>query len=260
MVACIAFEMEEDRAISLPRSLFGSLWLNQEIPDATLNAFVSYFKAQLSDLDIHRIEMTCPSHIYQNFLPVEFWLARDFQLQSREFNQHIPVVGDFEARLHPMERRKLKKLHSGKLCFQEEIGSTDTLTECHEFIAECREEQGLTINITKRKFLNLCFRFNGSYQAFTARMGEDLASVVITCQPGPGYQYYYLPATDARYKKYSPMVGLMELIYEDCQHRGISVLDLGVSSIKGEIQKGLFEFKQRLGAHQSTKSTVYCEL
>lgn len=259
-MAYIAFELDGGVAHSLPRSLFGSIWKTEKISDLELHRFLGYVKSELSNLGVRQIQVTCPSHIYSHFVNTEFWLAHDFQLLSREFNQHIPVTSAFDLGLHQMEKRKLRKLHSGKICFRPEVGSTDILTESHEFIAGCREEQGLKVNIDQEKLLNLCFAFPENYEVFTARAQEELVSVVITCQLSADCLYYYLPATDSRYRKLSPMVGLVELIHQECYRRGVKYLDMGISSINGELQTGLHEFKKRLGAHESTKSTVFYDL
>ncbi|MDW3194779.1 MAG: GNAT family N-acetyltransferase [Cytophagales bacterium] len=257
--AAITLNCNDGIATSLNRSPFGSIWMNNKLSKETLHQFLDFIKTELAKMGIQKIQIICPSPIYAHAPTAEFWIKEGFRAFTHETNQHLIVKGAFDAGLHQMERRKLKKLRSGKIYFARELISNDLLSECHDFIDECRQEQGLKINISIDKLKELCFSMDGRYEVFTARAAETLVAAVIACRVDQNHLYYYLPATDNRYRRDSPMVGLLELIYETCRDENIQYLDLGISSIDGQLQQGLYDFKQRLGAVQTTKSTFYLE-
>lgn len=257
--AAIVFNCIDRKAISLNRSPFGSIWMNNEHSKEDLQQFLNFIKTELAKIGIRKMQITLPSPIYENAVSNDLWIAEGFTVLTEETNQHLVVDGDFEKRLHQMERRKLKKLRSGKICFARELPSNDLLSECHDFIDECRQDQGLKINISVEKLKALCFSLEDRYEVFTARSAETLVAAVIACRIDRNHLYYYLPATDYRYRRDSPMVGLVELIYNTCLEEDIQYLDLGISSIDGELQQGLYDFKQRLGAESTHKPTVYLE-
>ena len=257
--AAIVFNCNDGIATSLNRSPFGSIWMTVKLSKETLQQFLAFIKGELAKIGIQKIQITCPSPIYAHAPPAEFWMEEGFSVATHETNQHLIVNGTFDAGLHQMERRKLKKLRSGKICFARELISNDLLSECHDFIDECRQDQGLKINISIEKLKELCFSLDGRYEVFTARAAETLVAAVIACRVDQNHLYYYLPATDNRYRRDSPMVGLVGLIYETCLEENIEYLDLGISSIDGQLQQGLYDFKRRLGAVQTTKSTIYLE-
>lgn len=255
--AVIVFSNTNGIMTSLSQSPFGSLYTTNNLSDATLRQFLAFVKEGLKDEGYNKMEMTLPPPIYDHFVSSEFWQSEGFKITSAETNQHILINKDFKAGLHQMERRKLKRLQTGKIKFQMEPSSTDVLRECHTFIAECRKGQRLEINISLEKLLTLSFQLEGKYEVFTARSGDSLVAAVITCQVDMDHMYYYLPATDYRYRKESPMVGLVKMIYEVCSQRGIKYLDLGISSSNGILQQGLYDFKQRLGAAKTIKTSVH---
>ncbi len=258
LMAAIVFNCKNDLATSLSKSPFGAIWVNPNLSLESIKHFLAFIKETLAGDSICKMQVTLPSAIYSSFNR-DIWKSIDFEVILEETNQHILIDGDFESKLHLMERRKLKKLRSGKIKISMEPTSTDVLSECHRFIADCRADQGLKINIELDKLMDLCFSLQGKYDVFTARSGDQLVSAVITCRVNQNHMYYYLPATDYRYRKQSPMVGLVELIYQKCSRLNIQHLDLGVSSTNGELQQGLYDFKERLGALPTTKSTIYCE-
>lgn len=257
LAGALVFNCQNDIATSLNRSPFGSMWLKEKCNQSTFEAFIAFVRQALSEHDIHRMEVTIPSSIYSEFAPATFWMKVGFQLATQEVNQHLGVNASFEQNLHHMEKRKLKKLQEGKLVFQMEPPTKEIIGECHAFIARCRKEQGLTINITIEKLLQLHASLPKKYSFFTARSGMELVAAVITCEVDQKHMYYFLPATDPLYRKDSPMVGLVNLIYQHCKQQGKQFLDLGISSINGQLQQGLYDFKHRLGAVESFKPTMY---
>lgn len=259
LAAVIVFNCKNGIATSLNNSPFGSITTTSSLSKEMLQQFVAFIKKELANESIRKMQITLPSKVYDHFISLEFWQSEGFQIKVEEINQHLIVEADFKTGLHQMERRKLKKLHAGKIKFGIEPSSTDVIAECHEFITECRQDQGLSINIDLDRLKTLSFGLGANYDFFTARSGEVLVAVVITCRISQDYLYYYLPATDYRYRKESPMVGLVEQIYQECARRKIKYLDLGISSVEGCLQQGLYDFKKRLGASQTVKPTVYLE-
>jgi hypothetical protein len=82
----------------------------------------------------------------------------------------------------------------------------------------------------------------------------------IMVQPDEQCWYYFLPATAVEHLSKSPMVLLIKELTEVCEAKGLEYLDLGIASVEGFKQKGLFEFKERMGALESPKRTLEISL
>lgn len=61
---------------------------------------------------------------------------------------------------------------------------------------------------------------------------------------------------DPQYRKASPVVFLAMKIIDYCNENNINYLDAGISSVNGEIDQNLFEFKSRLGFVSSDKLII----
>ena len=59
------------------------------------------------------------------------------------------------------------------------------------------------------------------------------------------------------YRKHSPVVMICNAILNFCKTKQVQFLDLGISSLHGAIDQGLFGFKERLGAISCPKLIIY---
>lgn len=244
-LAC--FSVEGSTAKSLPRSPFGGIYSfnNRKVAFD----FVHHIEDELGQLGVNEIWINQPPHFYSSFISTEELQRAGYQPQIIETHQYIPITNELYGQLHLMEKRKLKN----KQDFFIRKAKAEQAPEIHQFIAECRQENGLEINISLEKLQKLLKLFPGRYELFEARKADKLAAAAIMTLPAAGIAYYYLPATSEEFKSRSPMVGLMEHIYDFYRAKGISHLDLGISSINGSLQESLFKFKERMGANQTER-------
>lgn len=243
----IYFTVNDSTATSLPMGLFGSVEkLNRK---SGLEDFEKFWKEVIKELKNHevsRVEIVHPPEIYKGFIP-EAWLSEvGFSALHADINHHI-LLQDFS--LHNMEEKKLAKL---KDRFSFEHCRKDKFGEIYDFIAECRQEKGIVINITKFKLGRLLMSFPDQYDLFCGYIDGEMASAVITLKTAKDVAYYFLPATPKKFKKDSPMVGLMMEIARHFK-KEVKFLDLGISSIQGEPQQGLINFKERMGGVRADK-------
>ena len=98
------------------------------------------------------------------------------------------------------------------------------------------------------------------YLLFGLYSGERLISVVVSVLVDRGILYNFYPGDDVQYRDHSPMVMLLDGIYRYCQTNAIRILDLGISSVDGVLNPGLYRFKKNCGSIDSWKSTYLLEL
>jgi hypothetical protein len=80
----------------------------------------------------------------------------------------------------------------------------------------------------------------------------------ICLESAPGNFYVYMWGDILEFRQISPIVFLCESLIEFAIGRDFSYLDLGTSSLKGEIMPGVSRFKENLGAegHKKTSLTL----
>ncbi|MEP4533265.1 MAG: GNAT family N-acetyltransferase [Cyclobacteriaceae bacterium] len=248
------FDIEDDTATSIPFSPFGGIKLKKP---ANLQDFHNYMDGlimRLKGLAVKKITLKAPPAYYANFVPLSWLEQHGFQTDFTDTNQFVDLKKPIE--LHQMQNRKLRRAHGFNIrnCPLEEFPAI------HQFIANCRKAQNLTINISLEKLQNLVEQFPDRYEAFVAERNGQIASAVILAYPAAEVAYYYLPATHPDFKKDSPMVPLLNHIYHHCKKLDYLYFDLGISSIEGTIQASLAQFKTRMGASSSVKPQMKLNL
>lgn len=250
-----AFAIKNSLAVSLPQGLFGSVVKkNRRVNFGDFNTYWEETKQQLLDNKVKRVEMTHPSEIYQGYIP-EAWLEEvGFSLMYEDINHHIELK---KHQMHDMEVRKLKKIT--QMDYRFEPASTNSFGPIYDFLAKCRAEKGLVLNINKFRLGRLFMTFPDRYHLFAGYMGDELACATITLNSAPNVAYYFLPGTLEAYKKDSPMIALLHVIVDQFKGK-YKYLDLGISSIKGKPQQGLIDFKERMGGIKTVKRRYFLRL
>ncbi len=251
----IPFAVENGVATSLSSSPFGGIFTMEAVLPEDISAFMTFVVDHFRRSGIVTMRIVQPSPIHDQFAPMP---KGPFKVAFEDLNQHLDLTTGFDGQLHPMQVRKLRSAPKNNISCS--LEGPSSLGDVHEFIAYCRSQNGLKINISLQKLSDLFARFPDSYHIFSAFQGEVRVAAVVTCLVTPRVAYYYLPATQEEYKSYSPMVPLIKEIAQYYQSRGVSILDLGISSIQGKKQEGLYKFKQRMGAQLSYKPTYQLDL
>jgi hypothetical protein len=171
-----------------------------------------------------------------------------------DLNFHLSVTAEpLEGRLHPSERRRLRKCRRAGLHFAEE--PTPDLPSLYNFVADCRRRRGFPVTLDYAGFEALFQHFPDQYRLFTVRDGSRLAALALGVRVSPGILYYFYPADDPAYQTYSPTVLLLTGMYGYAQLQGYALLDLGIATDAGRPNPGLIRFKRNMGAEPSLKLT-----
>ena len=247
--ASVFFNLDGKMASSLKFSLFGSVLGNASINSK--RELLKYTHQQLLKNGIEEIVITHPIALYGFENPTSFFHSLGYKTDFADINQHIDLTSYRTSILHSMEKRKLEKgLQEGIEC---SLAPSSQVAVIHSFLSNCRAQKGLDINISAEK-LSLLFRqFPDRYKCFTADLSGEMIAACVTVEVSGNVAYYYLPGTDEKYQKLSPMVILLDFICKYYQARDMDFLDLGISSVEGVKQEGLFLFKERMGAETLKK-------
>ena len=251
----VVFSIKNFRAVSLPRGLFGSVVKKNRL--AGFEDFQSFWNEtieKLQKLKVKTIELIHPIEIYKGYIK-ESWLGGvGFSIMYQDVNHHIPLR---HHKLHQMEERKLKKILTKNYSFSQT--NRNDFGKVYEFLAQCRAEKDLTLNINKFKLGRLFMTFPDRYDLFVGKLDGQMTCAAITLKSALNTAYYFLPGTLEAYKKDSPMVGLLHIIVDQLKGK-YRYLDLGISSIEGNPQEGLITFKERMGGVRTTKARYYLKI
>jgi hypothetical protein len=183
-----------------------------------------------------------------------------FSIKRKAVNHHIVIhENPLQDSMHPMEIRRLNKCKEQGFTFTAE--PIQNAEEVYDYLSQCREEQGLSLSISKHMFFRYMDEFPQNYPLFTIRDSKDIVAATVAIKVHRKILYSFLPGSLRKYKNYSPTVLLNEGLYTYCQDHQIEMLDLGISTEKdGKDQESLIAFKERMGGEKSYKYFLEKEL
>lgn len=251
----VVFSIINDLAISLPQGLFGGVVKKHRA--VHFDVFESFWRDVRKDLakeGVTRAEIIQPPDIYKGYVQTQWLMEVGYSPMYEDITHHIQLR-NFE--LHKMEQKKLAKL--SELKFSVKQFDVDGLQETYDLLEACREEKGLKLNVTFERLEALFHAFPDQYEIFMGYLNKKPSCAVVTLRLAPKIVYYFLPGTLKAARAQSPMVGLLDHIVKhySATHQ---YLDLGVSSIEGEPQKGLIAFKERMGGMPGMKRRFYIKI
>jgi hypothetical protein len=243
----IDFTQIENSLMSIPYAPWGSFLVLDKYDEKDFEKLIQEINQYGRSESVEKIVIKHPPPIYTHSIPLQ--RLRKIDITSRrEINQHINLIN--RPSLHTMEKRKLSKCKR-RFTFSRWNHPGDV----HDLIKKWRTEKGIPLNIDKKHLFNLFQKKPSHYDCWAVLDNQEPIALCVCIQVTSDVVYYFLPATAPSHQKSSPMVFLINEICNYYSMHGFSILDLGQSSINGNVQQGLFEFKKRMGAETSYKPT-----
>jgi len=171
-------------------------------------------------------------------------------------NQSMLIAdeGDVVNNFSRSNRRVYKKLkRSGyKVCT-----SSTLLPEGYAILAENRGRRNVALSLQYDALQAQAQQLNGCFHFFECRTENNMLSAyAVTLRLSSEWLYVFYWGERVSERMSSPVVILAAEIMRYCQREGINRLDAGTSSVLGELDQPLFDFKRRLGFVASPKFTV----
>jgi len=179
-------------------------------------------------------------------------LEHGFRLQSSDINQHIVVDGIFEDKIDIQERKKLRRLReAGLTCKLYDRVEGD---EWFDLLSRAREHKNFPLTLSKEAYYNLSKELPEIYTYAGVFLNERLVANAVFVKISENAIYYFVPASDPEYNYLSPAVLILESMYQLAMDQHCSIVDLGISSVDGILNQGLYKFKKNMGAIDSQKN------
>lgn len=255
--AFIWIHLEKEKASSPLKAPFGSFEFKQGLDASILFDFIKYILQDLKNKGIHQlaIKQSVDAYLPANNALVNILLLNlGFTIVNAETASFIKVdAAQYEAKLHAWEKRKLKQARQEQFSF--EVLKKNKLTEVYAFIENCRAKKKYSLSMPLKELKKLQENIPDAIHLFGVKHNKEMVAACIAIKVSPTilYTFYYDHAS--AYQKVSPVVMLIEGIYNFCSQNKIEMLDLGTAALQGKPNFTLLTFKQHLGASYSTKFT-----
>lgn len=257
-IAIICFQIDINLNVlkSPIRGSFGGLQLftnNLSIIDQIFESLISF----LVNEKIKLVEIIENPLLYNeeiSKLKFFFFYKHGFILSNTDINAIIKI--DKVDLVDKMEYNNVKRykkcVREGLTLTKQESGS---LIEAYKIIRANRDSKGFKMSMNLDQLLIMNNAMPESIVSFIVKNNNlSIASAIcIKISKEVLYVFYWgdLPGNE----KLSPIVFLASNIYSYCQIQDIKLLDLGTSSIDGNIIPSLLNFKKSIGATFDNKNT-----
>ncbi|MFZ2905556.1 MAG: GNAT family N-acetyltransferase [Cyclobacteriaceae bacterium] len=255
VVGMIHVHIQDDKAISPYRSPYGSFLFSETISEKQVIDFVKKVEAKLLDKQVCSFELKNRPGAYSKKTDLLEEVLHKLNYQHLEEISSVISVDqrNYVELLHRSKRARLKKCHDLGLHFLQ-LPSQD-FESVYSFLKRCREEKGYSLSMSLSDLKHVLDIFPEALNLHVVKHEERFVSACISIRVERGMLYtFYYDHTQA-FDEVSPVVMLMEGMFQFCQKQKIGLLDLGTSHVDGKLSQSLLDFKRSLGALPSAKRT-----
>lgn len=258
-----AFVLRGDIAISPIAAPFGSIEFTKNISPYELGDFVAALIEKARLTRCRRLRLVNYPHCYapRHIHRLIYVLAeRGFDIINNTPTFYLPVGGNsLLERMDAQERQRLRKCQRVGLVASH--WANPSIPTVLDFIRESRLQRDYPLTISIDYLSRLLHRFPEQFPVFVVREGQNITALCVCVRVRHDILYTFLPASSANYQEFSPMVMLIDHLYQYSQYEGINILDLGSSlDTDQQLKPSLARFKQNMGAVTSPKLTFEIEL
>lgn len=246
--AHLAVGIDGELAISPIKAPFGGVEFSPHLTSEALIEWMKEVEQRLLAQGVNQLNLHQPPQAYQNQEVLNKALeSLDYEV-IQEHHVHVIHVNELSLadRMHDMEQRRLSKaLKAG--CEFKAYGEKDFQGVYNE-IRRWRNQSNKPLSMEWDDLFDAKQRNPHAYLAFGVELKGRLIAATIAVKVNDQSLYHFFPASEELYKKYSPMVMLVNELYEWCKVNEIALLDLGTSYVKSQKKASLVQFKENLGA------------
>jgi Acetyltransferase (GNAT) domain len=261
-LAEVHFCLESRRASSPYRAPFGSFHFADVLEPEELFRFVTWVEEKLKANGAKSIRLKNPPNLYKpkHAAVLEVMLLNlGYKVVQSEISVGLAIDRTlFAKKIHAWERRKLNQskradLKVKKLPFRE-------LEIVYRFISECRAERDQGISLSLEALKEVAEATKDHFVLFGVFKGTELAAAAIAINVGQHILYTFYYAHARKFDSLSPVVLLLEGIYQWGRRNKFVFVDLGTSAVNGKPNFPLLNFKLNMGASPGHKLTFEKEL
>ncbi|TGE28899.1 hypothetical protein [Hymenobacter metallicola] len=253
----VVAEAEAHVALSPGQAPFGGVQLTHDLPAAVLRALLQLAERELAARGWPRLRLRSYPFAYDpagSARLTQVLQQLGYAVTLAEINNHLPLDTDFRARLHPSERRRLRKCRQQGFVFEQETPLY--LPLAYEFLSRCRQEKGQTLSMSLERLQELFQQFPQDHFLFSVRTpAGEWAALTIAIRVSSRVLYNFYPASPLAFNTFSPVVLLNEGLHAFGRANGQALLDLGTSTLPEGLNQSLLQFKRHLGGVPSLKLT-----
>lgn len=261
VMAQVAFHISDHTALSPVRAPFGSFLFSEKLSPSDLYEFVQQLEIRLKKLNVRVVSIVEPPLYYRKAgeLLQTIFINLGYRISLAELSTGIRIDRiSFDEKIEVWERRKLKQAkekgaHSKMLPLEE-------LENVYNLIKKCKDQRGYQLSMSLTELQATVNAFKKDFILSGVFHNKELIAASIAIRVRADILYNFYSGHLKKFDSISPVVTLIRGLYRYCEQNNYKLLDLGTSTLHGQPNFSLLEFKLRLGAVPSMKLTFEKQL
>lgn len=246
--AHLAFSCEAKLVMSPVKAPFGGIEADEQLTVSELKDFISMVESSLtqsgfSELRLHQ----APENYMENGRLNQAFEQLGYEIIQERFYHGIDIDElPLSEKIEGMQKRRLKKCKEAGFPFKKY--AKKELAAAFEQIDRWRNAAEKSLSMTWADLHDSSKRNPHAYHAFGVENEHGLMIAgAIVVRVNEQVIYNFFPAHYDAYNQFSPMVMLMDGIYEWARENGYKHYDLGTSYVHKKVNSSLKLFKERMG-------------
>jgi hypothetical protein len=253
--ASIFFTKLGNSLISLDKAPFGSFHLESDATLLNIKDLLSEIEKSCADQGVVLLTIRSFPQLYspkKSELIEKALREHRFVVRYNDVSQVVPISQEAMP-LNVHKKRRVRK--AAALGFHFIEIAEDNLTEAYTLFVESREQKGYPVSMTLEDLRAMFKRFRNEYLLFGVFDKQKMIAASVCIKINKKILYCFYIGDHLPYRSESPVTSLVAGIYEYCRTHNFELLDLGMSTDRGELNTGLYNFKRTFGSIDSPKLT-----
>ncbi len=253
-VAKFSLCTKANEALSQWKSPYGSIELETSLSIKNIDKLTDRITDWLRKNHFRSLKITSYPECYDLNQSVVFESFKKNKIKEKtnEINQFIEVsLSNFDTIISYAEKKRLNKCRRSG--FTSELSHISELQEAYTMLVSSRKRKKYPVTMDfdslNQRFLN----HPDNYLLFTVKDNRRIIAMAVSIIVNKDILYNFYHADHEDYREFSPTVMVVDEIYKYCQRKKVRILDLGISSLNGVRNEGLYRFKKNLGAKECSK-------
>ena len=257
--ATLAFHHTADGNYFSPgRGTFGGLSLNEELELFALEKFIQAVTLHVRNQGAQMMCIKCAPASHDNALfAIEFNILTRLGFRSFDselnYSMHTDIRA-FKDRIDYGNVKRIRKMkREGFICGRADV---ELLPAVHKLLAENRARQGVLVSMSLDQLRLMFSLFPEKMHLFAVYRNstrQEMVAAAVCIEVSSSILYVLYWGDQEGMRSYSPVAMVAASIYAYCAEHGFNLMDIGISTLKGEPNHGLVNFKRNLGFTESTK-------
>lgn len=248
--------VQNGRLASPGRATFGGFWSDTSRTHANFTVFLDH----LQDLypSANELKVTLPPAYFQNkiFDTQNDFFARISSYKIVNHNYHTNLYE--EIIISKGNRKKLRQFR--EIGGQVQPADTIDWKSCYQLLVENRARRGVKLSMNWQIFYESLLQLPDDMKLWKAVIANEIVGCALTVKISNESLYVLFWGDNDFGRRISVVASIYSYLIEYSTNLGMRHLDLGISSVDGELDLGLSRFKLNLGSKRTDKITYLVPL